>query len=56
MRVKAKVSFAGAVCMAAGEVRDIPKDVAAPLLECGYLEKVKERTSSSEEQNSSEDS
>lgn len=37
MKVKAKISFAGPVCMARNEVRDIPEDVAAPLLKCGYL-------------------
>ena len=37
MKVKAKVSFAGEVSMFPGEVRDIPDEVAAPLLECGYL-------------------
>lgn len=37
MNVKAKVSFAGEISMFPGEVRDIPEDVAAPLLECGYL-------------------
>lgn len=37
MRVKATISFAGEVCMARNEVRDVPEDVAAPLLDCGYL-------------------
>lgn len=37
MRVKATISFAGEVCMAQNEVRDVPEDVAAPLLNCGYL-------------------
>ena len=40
VKVKAVIGFAGAVSMAAGEVRDIPEDVAAPLLKCGYLEAV----------------
>lgn len=40
MKVKATTSFAGEICMAAGEVRDVPEDVAAPLLKCGYLEPV----------------
>lgn len=40
MEVKATTSFAGEICMAAGEVRDVPEDVAAPLLKCGYLEAV----------------
>ena len=34
---RAAVSFAGQVSMAAGEVREIPEDLAAPLLRCGYL-------------------
>lgn len=38
MKVKATTSFAGAdISMFLGEVRDIHEDVAAPLLECGYL-------------------
>ncbi len=38
MKVKAMTNFAGEICMAAGEVRDVPESVAAPLLKCGYLE------------------
>lgn len=38
MKVKATTNFAGEVCMARGDVRDVPESVAAPLLECGYLE------------------
>ena len=38
MKAKAIVNFAGEICMAVGEVRDIKEDVAAPLLKCGYLE------------------
>ena len=34
---RAAVSFAGQVSMAAGEVREIPEDLAAPLVRCGYL-------------------
>lgn len=41
MKVKATTSFAGAeISMFHGEVRDVPDDIAAPLLECGYLESV----------------
>lgn len=40
MKVKATTNFAGKICMATGEVRDVPEDVAAPLLKCGYLEPV----------------
>ena len=51
MKVKATVSFAGELSMAAGEVRDVPKDVAAPLLKCGYLEAVKKgKNADSEEE------
>jgi len=38
MKVKATTNFAGEICMAVGEVRDVPESVAAPLLDCGYLE------------------
>lgn len=37
MKVKATVSFAGTVTMAVNEVRDLPNEVATPLLSCGYL-------------------
>lgn len=41
MKVKATTSFAGAeISMFHGEVCDVPDDIAAPLLECGYLEPV----------------
>lgn len=40
MKVKATRNFAGAICMSVGEVRDVREDIAAPLLECGYLEPV----------------
>lgn len=40
MKVKATTSFAGEICMATGEVRDVPENIAAPLLKCGYLEPV----------------
>ena len=42
MKYKATVSFAGQVCMAAGEVQELPVEIAAPLLSCGYL--VEEKT------------
>lgn len=38
MKVKSTTNFAGEICMARGDVRDVPESVAAPLLECGYLE------------------
>ena len=37
MKVKATVSFAGAVTMAMNEVRDLPDEVAASFLSCGYV-------------------
>lgn len=41
MKVKATTSFAGAeISMFHGEVCDVPDDIAAPLLECGYVEAV----------------
>lgn len=40
MKVKATVNFAGEICMAVGELRDVPEGIAAPLLACGYLEAV----------------
>lgn len=40
MKVKATTNFAGEICMATGEVRDVPESVAEPLLKCGYLEPV----------------
>lgn len=38
MKVRATTNFAGEICMATGEVRDVPENIAAPLLKCGYLE------------------
>ena len=38
MKVKATIGFAGLVCMAPGEIREIPEEDAAPLLDCGYVE------------------
>ena len=37
MKYKATTSFAGQVSMAANEVRELPQEIAAPLLRCGYL-------------------
>lgn len=51
MKVKAVIGFAGAVSMAAGEVRDVREDVAAPLLKCGYLEAVEETPAPANEGN-----
>lgn len=42
MKVRAMLSFAGQISMGPGEVRDVPEDVAAPLLACGYVEAVAE--------------
>lgn len=37
---KAKVTFAGQISMIEGEVRELDSSIAAPLVECGYLEAV----------------
>lgn len=37
MKVRATLSFAGQISIGPGEVRDVPEDIAAPLLACGYL-------------------
>ena len=43
--VKAVVSFAGMVSMAAGETREVSNDIAADLITAGYVKEVKaERT------------
>lgn len=43
MKVRATVSFAGPdISMAMGEERDVREGIASPLIECGYLVKVKE--------------
>ena len=42
MEYKAKVSFSGAISMAAGEVKPITDaDVAKDLLKAGYIEEIK---------------
>lgn len=42
MEYKAKVSFSGAISMAAGEVKTITDaDVAKDLLKAGYIEEIK---------------
>lgn len=52
MKVKATTNFAGEICMATGEVRDVPEDVAAPLLKCGYLKSVEKNKNSSSDRKS----
>ena len=54
MKVKATTNFAGEICMARGDVRDVPESVAAPLLECGYLEVLEpvQTSEQTDEQNS----
>ena len=44
MKYKATISFAGQVSMAANEVRELPQESAAPLLRCGYLTSVAEKS------------
>ena len=41
MLLKAKISFAGLVTMAAGETREVCEEVAADLLRAGYVVEVK---------------
>lgn len=55
MKVKATTSFAGEICMATGEVRDVPEGVAAPLLKCGYLEPVEAPTAPDHEPDETKD-
>lgn len=44
MRVKANISFCGSVCMAAGEIRDIPEGgVLTDLLNAGYVERLDDK-------------
>ena len=43
MKVKATTSFAGAITMAVNEVRELPSEVASPLLACGYLVPVEDK-------------
>lgn len=46
MRYKALVSFTGIISMAMGDVREISDtSVAKDLLNAGYVEKIKERSS-----------
>ena len=55
MKVKATTNFAGEICMAKGDVCDVPESVAAPLLECGYLEALEPvRTSEQKDEQDSE--
>lgn len=42
MKYKATVSFAGEITMGRGEVRDVSDAIAAPLVEDGYLEPMKD--------------
>lgn len=45
MRYEATVAFAGQVSMRKGEVRELTKPLAAPLVKCGYLKEVKQKES-----------
>ena len=54
MKVKATTRFAGAeISMFRGEVRDVPDDIAAPLLECGYVEAVEAGGAGSDDKDTS---
>ena len=37
MRYEAQITFAGQVAMRKGEVRELDRSVASPLVKCGYL-------------------
>lgn len=44
MKIKAKKGFCGALCMAAGEIREYNNEtVLADLLRAGYVEEVREK-------------
>lgn len=45
MRYEATVAFAGQVSMRKGEVRELTKSLAAPLVKCGYLKEVRQKES-----------
>ncbi|MBQ8177248.1 MAG: hypothetical protein IJ035_09485 [Oscillospiraceae bacterium] len=46
MKIKANTSFAGAVSMYAGEVRDVDDKTAKALISCGYAEKYNAKSDS----------
>ena len=37
MKYEAQITFAGQVAMRKGEVRELDRSLAAPLVKCGYL-------------------
>lgn len=37
MKYEAQITFAGQVTMRKGEVRELDRSVASPLVKCGYL-------------------
>lgn len=41
MKCEAQISFAGKVSMRKGEVRELDRSLAKPLLKAGYVEEVK---------------
>lgn len=54
MKVKATTNFAGEICMAAGDIRDVPEYIADPLLKCGYLAVVEPTAANSSEMTKNE--
>lgn len=36
MKIKALVSFAGSATMAVGEIKDVPDEIAADVIRCGF--------------------
>ena len=43
MKYEAQITFAGKVSMRAGEVRELERSLAEPLIKCGYLKAKRER-------------
>ena len=41
MKYEATITFAGHVTMRKGEVRELERSLAAPLVKCGYLKEVR---------------
>lgn len=43
MKYEAQVSFAGQVTMRRGEIRELDRSLADPLVKCGYLKEKREK-------------
>lgn len=56
MKYEAQTSFAGKVSMRRGEIRELDRSLAAPLVKCGYLkEKRAVKSKESQRDNTSRD-